>query len=102
MDRHGPLHLGEGQVVALIGDDLGGTRWRTLMMRRRHNGVVAFHPSQLVSNPGRYVRSREVDSGTAMGAKRSFGGSGVTLALDPGCVKTPLVILFPLDLRGIG
>ncbi len=27
MDRHGPLHLGEGQVVALIGDDLGRVRW---------------------------------------------------------------------------
>ena len=23
MDRHGPIHLGEGQAVALIGDDLG-------------------------------------------------------------------------------
>jgi hypothetical protein len=29
MDRHGPIHLGEGQAVALIGDDLGGVRWRT-------------------------------------------------------------------------
>ena len=29
MDRHGPFHLGEGQAVALIGDDLGGVRWRT-------------------------------------------------------------------------
>lgn len=29
MDRHGPIHLGEGQAVALIGDDLGGARWRT-------------------------------------------------------------------------
>jgi len=28
MDRHGPIHLGEGQAVALIGDDLGGVRWR--------------------------------------------------------------------------
>ena len=29
MDRHGPIHLGEGQAVALIGDNLGGVRWRT-------------------------------------------------------------------------
>jgi len=29
MDRHGSIHLGEGQAVALIGDDLGGVRWRT-------------------------------------------------------------------------
>ena len=29
MDRHGPIHLGEGQAVALIGDDLGGVRGRT-------------------------------------------------------------------------
>ena len=29
MDRHGPIHLGEGQAVAVIGDDLGGVRWRT-------------------------------------------------------------------------
>ena len=29
MDRHGPIHLGEGQAVALIGDDLGEVRWRT-------------------------------------------------------------------------
>ena len=29
MDRHGPIHLGEGQAIALIGDDLGGVRWRT-------------------------------------------------------------------------
>jgi hypothetical protein len=28
MDRHGPIHLGEGQAVALIGDDLGGVRLR--------------------------------------------------------------------------
>jgi hypothetical protein len=30
MDRHGPFHLGEGQALALIGDDLGGVRWRTM------------------------------------------------------------------------
>jgi hypothetical protein len=29
MDRHGPIHVGEGQAVALIGEDLGGVRWRT-------------------------------------------------------------------------
>jgi hypothetical protein len=29
MDRHGPIHRGEGQAVALIEDDLGGVRWRT-------------------------------------------------------------------------
>ena len=29
MDRHGPIHLGEGQAVELIGHDLGGVRWRT-------------------------------------------------------------------------
>jgi len=30
MDRHGPFHLGEGQAVALIGDGLGGVRWRKM------------------------------------------------------------------------
>jgi hypothetical protein len=30
MDRHGPFHLGEGQAVALIGDDLGEVRGRTM------------------------------------------------------------------------
>jgi hypothetical protein len=29
MDRHGPIHVGEGQAGALIGEDLGGVRWRT-------------------------------------------------------------------------
>jgi hypothetical protein len=29
MDRHGPIHVGEGQAVALIGEDHGGVRWRT-------------------------------------------------------------------------
>jgi hypothetical protein len=30
MDRHGAIHLGEGQAVTLLGDDLGGVRWRTM------------------------------------------------------------------------
>ena len=29
MDRHGPILVGEGQAVALIGEDLGGVRWQT-------------------------------------------------------------------------
>jgi len=37
MDRHGPFHLGKGQAVALIGDDLGGSALANAIDQRRQH-----------------------------------------------------------------
>jgi transposase len=80
MDRHGPIHLGEGQAVALIGDGLGGVRWRT-SDKAAHRGSATKHWAQRLLDEGwscqQVAHALLLDDDTIRGWRRLFEQRGI-------------------------